>query len=136
MGWGDMLKAGLALCAAVAICGCAASTLPAVLTPPEVAMKMDDEKCRGMGAEPGSQNYFDCRMTLDQQRTADKISYRRGLAGGIADAAASMNATVASNNANMVRFAPPPSMTGPAPQQPVRCITRPGIGDQMVTDCR
>lgn len=110
------------------IAGCAASTLPAVLTPPEVAMKMDDEKCRGMGAEPGSQNYFDCRMALDQQRAADKIAYRRGVAQGFSE----MNASVA----NMRTPAYTPVQTAPYPQQQLRCITRPGIGDQVITDCR
>jgi hypothetical protein len=34
----------------------------------------DDATCQSYGAQPGSQAYFQCRMTRDQQRQANNIA--------------------------------------------------------------
>lgn len=58
---------GLAL---IGLCGCASpEAIRAQEASARAAMEaQDDAKCRSFGASPGSQAYFDCRMSIDRQR--------------------------------------------------------------------
>jgi len=61
----------LALVVVLTICGCASrEQIEARQAAARAAIDaQDDAKCRSFGATPGSQAYFQCRMTLDQTRT-------------------------------------------------------------------
>lgn len=39
----------------------------------------DDQQCRSYGAAPGSDAYIQCRMTIANQREADRRAYSRAI---------------------------------------------------------
>jgi hypothetical protein len=51
----------------------------------------DDATCQSYGAPPGSQNYFDCRMNLDQARAQNRRAAVQGLANGLSAAGQQMS---------------------------------------------
>lgn len=75
-----------------------------------------DGKCRGFGAQPGTQAYFDCRMTLDQQASSEAFQRRMALSRSISS----------------VQFNVPQVATTP---RAIHCTSTPGYG-QTDTVCR
>lgn len=70
----------LPICAALS--GCAGSIMGDALAGPEKLAAQDDGYCKSLGAEPGSDRYYQCRMTLTQQRESKKNAYSSGQGGG------------------------------------------------------
>ena len=69
----------LPVCASLA--GCAGSIMGDAIAGPEKLAAQDDGYCKSVGAEPGSDRYYQCRMTLTQQRESKKSAYSSGQAG-------------------------------------------------------
>ena len=57
----------------VALAGCARSESAA-----EAAFRSDDAKCKSYGADPGTDAYVDCRLSIDMQKaTAEAEAVRQ-----------------------------------------------------------
>lgn len=63
--------------------GCAGSIVGDALAGPEKLAAQDDGYCKSIGAEPGSDRYYQCRMTLTQQRESKKNTYSSSQGGSV-----------------------------------------------------
>lgn len=68
------------ICAALS--GCAGSIAGDAIAGPEKLAAQDDSYCQSIGAVPNSDRYYQCRMTLTQQRETKKNAYVAGTRGG------------------------------------------------------
>jgi Tfp pilus assembly protein PilV len=87
-------------------------------SPQEIAQN-DDATCRSYGAQPGTDTYYQCRMSRDQQRDQAKAAF--------------LSAYMANQNRPQPQpyYMPAPA---PAPNRSVNCISN-GVGTTVYTNC-
>lgn len=105
--------------AALALAGCGPSR--------QQVAAMHDQECISYGAQPGSQEYFQCRMLKGQQASNEDMVRRQIAAQALSNAARDIQR-------NQPVYAPPPQLGGFTRSSPTRCVSKNVFG-QIVTEC-
>jgi hypothetical protein len=104
--------------------GCAGSPLGDAIAGPEAVAAREDAYCRSIGANLGTPEYANCRMTVTNQRQQRHQAAIQGSAAGLHQWGQSIHT-------GQSQTGQPQTVTS-APRQ---CVSR-RVYDQIVTDCQ